>query len=124
MATDLSTPPPTPGSAVLDGHRRVVRPALVVGRRALDGGLLRSIGQPRGCHLKIYSPTRVVVERPAAIGPPRVRTGDIGMQASHHVDERTARSDQRIEPGTFLGEEAGLLEVRFPRGDVGLGVPD
>src|SRR5690606_17536951 len=108
---------------VADGQRRVVRPALVPRRGALDPRADRRVGQLRGGHLQVDTPTRVVVERPALHRPPRVRTRPLRHQLAVHVDVPGALVDPG-QPLPLLREETGVLAVTPPVLQVVLGVRD
>src|SRR5882672_7052652 len=104
--------------AVVDGERRAVgeAPALV------DRAALHATAQCFGDDLIDNAPADVLRPGRPAIGPPRVL---IGLLVDDTKCVNVAReSDQLIEPGTFLGQEARVLLVRAPVAEVDLLVRD
>src|SRR4051794_3754001 len=81
-----------PSERVVDDHRRVVRPSLVVGRRAVDrvaGDALRERGAGE---LVVDAPAGVVVERLTAPRPPGVRAVNLARVLAHDIHPAKPRS--------------------------------
>src|SRR4051794_34933621 len=74
-----------PSEVVLDHQRGVVREALRVRRRPVDGRSDRGVGQVRRRQLVVDAPARVVVERLPAPRPPRERPRPLAAELSAQV---------------------------------------
>ena len=68
----------------------------------------------------VDAPPDVLFSRPAAVAPPRILVGRVGMEMAEGVDEPA--SDDVVESGALFVGESGALAILFGPGEVDFAV--